>query len=49
MYENAKRFQRLVTEDPELRAKIQDAAAAFAGNKTDDQSVFDEIIAPHRP
>ena len=46
MYENAKRFQRLVTEDPELRAKIQDAAAAFAGNKTDDQSVFDEIIAP---
>ena len=49
MYENAKRFQRLVTEDPELRAKIQDAASTFTGKQDGRPDGVRRDHRPHRP
>jgi iron complex transport system substrate-binding protein len=43
---NVMKFEELLRSSEELQAKLRSATEAFAGDKTDEQAVFEAIIAP---
>ena len=42
--ENVTRFEELLKNDEALQAKLQELAAAFEGDATDEQAIFDATI-----
>ena len=46
LHENARKFKELLVSDEELRAKLQEAAASFTGNRDDDRDVFEKVVVP---
>ena len=44
--ENVARFEELLREDEALKAKLDAATAAYAGDASDDKAVFEAIVAP---
>lgn len=44
--ENVLKFEKLLQDDKELQAKLDEATSAYAGDKADERAVFDAVIAP---
>ncbi len=44
--ENLFKFEEQVMKDEELQKKLEEAAKAYGGDKTDDKAVFEEVICP---
>ena len=44
--ENVKLFDEKVMKDKELQEKIETAAKAYEGDKTDERAIFNAVIAP---
>ncbi|MBE6480289.1 MAG: hypothetical protein IJI88_00750 [Atopobiaceae bacterium] len=44
--ENAIKFEKLLSEDAALQAKMEAALKAFDGDKSDEKAVFDATVAP---
>lgn len=43
---NAKKFEELLCSDEELQEKMRAAAEAFSGDASDEQAVFEAVVAP---
>ena len=44
--ENARKFEALLRDDAALRAKLEQAAAAYSGDRSDERALFDAAVAP---
>ncbi len=44
--ENIMKFEEKVMKDEELQKRLETAAKAYAGDRTDEKAVFDAVIAP---
>ncbi len=44
--ENVMKFEEKVMQDESLQEKIEAAAKAYDGDKTDEKAVFDAVLAP---
>ena len=43
---NVERFEELLRTDEALRAKLDEATAAYAGDPADEKALFEAVIAP---